>query len=394
METANIKAAEPGRSGWLAVFAVATATFTMVTSEFLPIGLLGTIADDLHASDGSAGLMVTAPGLVAAVAAPVLARKAGNVDRRHLLICLTGLIALADTVVALGPNLPVILIGRLILGAALGGFWALAAPVGRRLVRERDGNRAIATILGGISIGSVAGVPLGTFIGQGLGWRVAFFVAAAATAGVLLFQAMVLPKIEAERHGDAPPLLSIFTVRTLRLAFGATALIVAGHFAAYTYLQPFLALGGGGEAAEITGLLTGFGIAGVLGTWLGERLASRDVRRSLLAVAIALAIAIGASLSLGSYLLPLVLAILLWGCAFGALPVCAQIWIHMGAPDRFEAGSAMLVTVFQIAVAAGAFIGGLAADSSFGVRAAFFVGVALSTTAAGLILRGKVAAAT
>lgn len=385
MPTATAQA-DLARSSWLAVFAVATATFAMVTSEFLPIGLLGAIARDLHASDGSAGLTVTVPGLVAAIAAPVLVRTAGHIDRRYLLLSLTGLIALADTIVALGPNLPILLVGRMVLGAALGGFWALAAPVGRRLVREQDGNRAIATILAGISVGSVVGVPLGTFIGQELGWRAAFMNASIATAAVLAAQAIVLPRLPAEGLSETPRLLSIFSLPAVRLGFGTAALIVCGHFAAYTYLQPFLTSWTGGTAGEITSLLSLFGLAGVLGTWLGERLASRNVHSALLTVATLISLSIVLALAFGAHLIPLAFAIFLWGTAFGALPVCAQIWIHQAAPDRFEAGSAMLVTVFQMAVAGGAFVGGLTADSTLGVGGAFCAGAALATCASLLLL--------
>jgi MFS family permease len=168
---------------WLAMASVALGSFAMVTSEFLPIGLLGAIARDMGVAEGRAGLMVTVPGFTAAFAAPAATLLAGRLDRRTLLLVLSALILGSNLLVAGAHGFGMLLAGRVLLGLCVGGFWALAAAVGRRLVPEASGDHATAIVLAGISAGTVLGVPLATAIGNSLGWRGAFVVVAAGAAG-------------------------------------------------------------------------------------------------------------------------------------------------------------------------------------------------------------------
>lgn len=148
-----------GRARWLAVTTVAVGTFTIVTSEMLPVGLLTSIAADLRVSEGTAGLMMTVPGLVAAVSAPVLAVAARGLDRRLTLLGLMALLAGANLVAALATDYLVMLAARVLTGVSIGGFWAFAAGLGARLVPERSVGRATSVILSGVSVASVLGVP-------------------------------------------------------------------------------------------------------------------------------------------------------------------------------------------------------------------------------------------
>jgi len=370
---------------WLRVVAIAGGTFVMVTSEFLPIGLLSPMAHDLGVSEGRAGLMVTMPGMVAAVSAPLLASIAGRFDRRILLLSMSLLIILADLVVASAFSLLTILLGRMILGAALGGFWALAASAGRKLVPEADGNRAIALILGGISIGTVAGVPLGTFVGEIAGWRAAFASVAVLGGAMLVAQGLLLPPIPGDASASIRSLFYVARVSGVQVGYAAAALTAAGHFAAYTYLQPFLAVSGWNEPIPLTVILASYGIAGIAGTWTGERVATRSAGLGFAAVAFLVGVAIELAVLAQGFPWIVAVAVVLWGAAFGALPVCVQIWTFEAAPAEFEAGSALMVTVFQIAVAGGALLGGRLVDGP-GVRVAFAVGGALAVTAAVVLM--------
>jgi len=357
----------------------------MVTSEFLPIGLLGPMAHDLRVSEGRAGLMVTAPGLVAAVAAPLLTSIAGRIDRRILLLILTGLIMLSDLVVASAPGLIPVLAGRMLLGMALGGFWAFAAAVGRKLVPDAWGNRATALILGGISVGTVAGVPIGTMIGDLVGWRFAFLAIAALGALLLLAQFVLLPPVPGNEGTNIGTLLAITRVPAVRVGYAAAALVAGGHFAAYTYLEPFLANHGWNGGSGLTALLAVYGVSGIAGTWAGERLATRTVATSFILVALVIAGSIRLAALAGDHGWAITLAIILWGAGFGALPVCVQIWTFEAATDQFETGSALMVTVFQLAVALGALLGGRLVDG-IGIGAAFSAGAALACLAAVILV--------
>ena len=161
-----------GLRAWLAVTSIAVGTFAMVTTEFLPIGLLTAIAGDLGVSEGTAGLMVTVPGIVAAITAPVVTVAAGSIDRRILVVLLTALIVLSNVVAWLTPTFTIMLLGRVLLGLCVGGFWTFAAAIGRRLVPEASGGRATALIIAAISVGTVVGVPAGAMIGELASWRV------------------------------------------------------------------------------------------------------------------------------------------------------------------------------------------------------------------------------
>jgi predicted MFS family arabinose efflux permease len=180
---------------WLAVLSVALGAFVFVTSEFLPIGLLTQISAGLHVSDGIAGLMVTIPGLVATFAAPLMTIGAGRVDRRILMLGLTGLLVASNMTSALASDFAVMLAGRVMFGISVGGFWTIAVTLGSRLVPKPMMTRATTIIAAGISIATVLGVPAGTLIAGFAGWRMAF----AAVGGVALLsgvaQLFVLPRL-------------------------------------------------------------------------------------------------------------------------------------------------------------------------------------------------------
>lgn len=146
---------KPPLHAWAAVASIAMGTFALVTTEFLPVGLLTGISADLQVTEGTAGLLITMPGVVAAFAAPLLTIAAGRIDRRFVLWLLTAIIAVSNIVAALSPNLAVMLMARILLGIGVGGFWAFAAGVGVRLVPAGSAGRATAIILAGISIGTV-----------------------------------------------------------------------------------------------------------------------------------------------------------------------------------------------------------------------------------------------
>jgi len=379
----------PALRGWLAVVSIALGTFVMVTSEFLPIGLLGPIARELGVSEGHAGLMVTVPGLVAAVAAPAAALLAGGVDRRILLLLLSALILAADLLVACASTFAAVLIGRTLLGLCVGGFWAFAVAVGRRLVPDAGGDRATALVLAGISAGTVLGVPLATAIASSVGWRGAFMAVAALALAVGLAQALLLPRLAASAGSALRGMPALLRNPRARAGFAAAALVAGGHFMAYTYLEPFLAREAGMGGAAIGLSLAAYGLAGLAGTFCGERLAARDVRMAFMGVIALLACALGASALVAAHALEAALLLILWGLAFGAVPVCLQLFLVRAAPAQVEAGSALLVTVFQLALASGAWSGGWLVDHA-GLRIAYGAGALTALLAlAPLALAGR-----
>ena len=147
---------------WLAVFSLACGTFALVNTEVLPIGLLSPIAQSLGVIEGHAGLAVMLPGLVAAISAPLIMLFARKMDRRNLLLLLSATVIVANGIAVMAQSFNILLIGRIILGIGVGGFWSFAIPSGRRLVSEEQGARAISLITAGVAVGTVAGVPADT----------------------------------------------------------------------------------------------------------------------------------------------------------------------------------------------------------------------------------------
>jgi predicted MFS family arabinose efflux permease len=368
---------------WLAVLSVSLGAFVVVTSEFLPIGLLTNISSGLKVSDGIAGLMVTIPGLVAAIAAPVMTIVAGRVDRRVLVLALMALLAGSNLIAALSPNFAVMLIARVLFGVTLGGFWTIAVTLGGRLVPKSSMARATTIIMAGISIATVAGVPVGTLIAGFSTWRAAFGVIGLVALLAAFVQLFVLPKLPAPAAPGLRQITGLLHHPDARLGLLTVAVVMAGHFAAYTYVTPFLKDHTKISPGFLSSLLLAFGVAGIFGNFLGGAFAAKNLRATITSAVILL----GASVMLLPFfagnLTGISTLLLIWGLAFGALPIVLNLWVFKAAPDAIEGGAALLVSTFQIFIALGSVLGGQVVDA-FGTSAVMWGGGA--TAAIGLVI--------
>jgi predicted MFS family arabinose efflux permease len=376
------------RANWLAVVSLAVSTFASVTTEFLPIGLLTDIAAGLHVSEGSAGLMVTMPGLVAALTGPALIVAAGRIDRRALLLALSAMLVGSNVLAALAQNLPTMLIARVMLGIVVGGFWTFAPGATANLVPPAMQPRAMSYVLAGISVATVAGIPAGAMLGNLAGWRAAFIASAVLAATVLALQLRILPAMPAARAIVPRDLLAPLTDRGTRLVLAVALLMMSGHFVAYTYLRPTLQQVFGLDAGTVTMLLLVYGLAGLAGTFLGGQFVLRSVKGAALAAAVLIAAVLLLAAVRGHGAVAATVSVLAWGGAFGLVPVALSTWMQRAAGEAPEAGQALLVTFFQIAIACGAFIGGIVVDAR-GVGSALLLGSVLAAMAAVSIGFGK-----
>lgn len=348
----------------------------MVTTEFMPIGLLTDIAAGLNVSDGTAGLMVTMPGVLAAIAGPALIVASGKLDRRTVLLTLSVLLVASNLLAAFAPNFATMLVARLLLGLCVGGFWTFAPSAATQLVRPEDQARAMSLVLAGVSAATVLGVPAGAFLGSLAGWRAAFGLTGALTAVVLLVQFWLLPALPPARAIRPRDLLTPFTNRMARVGLIAVLFLIAGHFAAYTYLKPLLQQVFGLAPDAVSLLLLLYGATGFAGTFVGGSLVARSPAGTTLLAAVLLATALLASNWLGGGMLAGGLVVVVWGTAFGLIPVALTGWMLKAMPEAPEAGQAMLVSSFQIAIAAGALLGGRVVDA-FGISSTMMVSGAL-----------------
>ncbi|MFI6711028.1 MFS transporter [Nonomuraea sp. NPDC050478] len=374
VEPASESAAD--RARWLAVTSLAAGTFILVTSEMLPVGLLTSIGSSLGVSDGTAGLMMTAPGLVAAVAAPVLAITTRRLDRRVTLLGLMALLGVANLAGALAQDYPFMLAARVLTGVSIGGFWAFAAALGPRLVPDRFVGRATSIILSGVSVASVLGVPAAAFLSSFADWRAAFAALGVAALALVALLAATLPPLPGEPPTKPGPSGAAAggtgkLSRPLKVVLVLTVLIVSGHFAAYTYVRPFLEQVAGAGPAFVGAALLLYGAAGVAGNFAAGARAAARPRAVLVTLAALMAVATAA---LPLIDLPLA-ALVVWGVGYGGVGVTLQLWIMRSGGG--ELGTALFVCAFNVSIALGAFAGGRVADG-VSVAAVMWLGAALA----------------
>ncbi|WP_327350809.1 MFS transporter [Streptomyces sp. NBC_01304] len=366
--------------GWSGVVAVAVGTFTVVTSEMLPVGLLTPIGDSLKVTEGLAGLTLTITGLVAAVSAPLLTSVLGRFDRRVVLCALMTVLVIGNLGAAWSPNFGVMVAARVLVGIGMGGVWAIAAGITVRLVPARSVGTATSLVFSGIALASVLGIPAGAYVGALAGWRTAFVAAAGLALLTTVAMAALLPRLPAAQAVQLGGVMRLFGNRRLRIGLIVVALLVTGHFAAYTYVRPVLEEVSGAGSGMIGSLLLVYGIAGVVGNFLAGAGAVRSPRRTLLAISSVLAAtvlllpAVGGSLWVAGALMAM------WGLSYGGVSVSTQTWILMAAPDAREGASSLFVSVFNGAIALGALIGGRAADG-IGITAVMWLGGGLALAA-------------
>ncbi|WP_405715667.1 MULTISPECIES: MFS transporter [unclassified Streptomyces] len=348
--------------GRLAVLSVMLGIFSIVTTEILPIGLLTSIGADFAVSDGTAGLMMTMPGLLAAVSAPLVTVATARVDRRLMLCAFMLLLALADFLIAAATDYRLVLVSRVMVGVTIGGFWSIGAGLAGRLVRPASVGRATAVIFSAVPLGSVLGVPAGTFIGGLAGWRTAFVVMGVLSVGVLALMLLVVPALPPAQVTRASLLRAVLDRPGTRFALLLTFLIVLSHFATYTYVTPFLERVTHAGPALITVFLLVYGAAGIVGNFVGGALVTRHPRLTVSLAAGLIAATTALLPLLGRWETGAVVLLAVWGAAYGAVPVCSQTWFAKAAPEAPEAASVLFTASFQATFALGALAGGAVLD--------------------------------
>ncbi|MEX0178867.1 MULTISPECIES: MFS transporter [unclassified Stenotrophomonas] len=350
---------EPSSSAWVAVFSLAMGVFGLLTAEYLPASLLTPMAADLGVSEALAGQAVTVTAVVALFAGLLVPRLTRSIDRRLVLLGFTALMILSNALVALSSSMGVLLVMRVLLGIALGGFWSMAAAVAMRLVPPQRVPRALSIIFSGIAVGTVVSVPLGSYLGGLLGWRSAFWAATAVGGLTLAFQWFTLPRM-APRKAAVPESV-VGLLRRPGVAVGMLGCVLAhtGQYALFTYIRPTLESLGQMSADGLALILLGFGVANFVGTLLAGWLMERSLKVTLVIMPALVGVA-----ALGMLLLPvgvggLSFLVALWGLAFGGVPVAWSSWVARAVPDQAESAGGMVVAAVQSSIAAGAALGGL-----------------------------------
>ncbi|QKW32720.1 MFS transporter [Actinomadura sp. NAK00032] len=358
----TVTPARTSTAGWAAVLSVTMGIFSIVTTEILPIGLLTSIGSGFTVSDGTAGLMMAMPGYLAAAAAPTVTIATARVDRRLMLCACMLLLASANFLAAAAPGYWAMLVSRVLVGVVIGGFWSIGAGLAERLVPAGSVRRATAVIFSAVPLGSVFGVPLGTLIGDLAGWRASFAVMGVLSTAVLVALAVLVPPLPAEQATRLDVLRSMIRNGGTRFALLATFLVVLAHFATYTYVTPFLERVTRVPPELLTVFLLVYGLAGILGNFLGGAAVARHPSAAFGVAGGLIAVATLAFPLLGRWEAGAIVLLIVWGVGYGAVPVCSQTWFIRAAPDAPEAASVLFTSSFQATLSTGALVGGVVVD--------------------------------
>lgn len=351
------------RSAWMPVIAVGLATFSVVTTEMLPVGLLTAIAGTLGVSTGNAGLMISLPAMLAALFAPFVVIVSGGVDRRLILCGLLALLVIANLASALATDLVIMLAARTVVGFCMGGIWAIAGGLAARLVPDNAIGLATSIIFGGVAAASVLGVPLGALIGDAIGWRWAFGCMALFSALVLALHLWVIPTLPVTGSVHISQFVAQLGNRKLLTGLLLTLLLVTSHFVAFTFVRPLLISVSGFNPQWIGAILFAYGIAGVVGNFVVGICAARYSTLTLIAIATGLVLTPLLFLTVGHTTFGGGTTLIFWGLAYGGLSVGLMTWMMKAAPRAVEIASALYVGVFNIGIALGAWAGGKLIDT-------------------------------
>ncbi len=377
------------QSSWGAVFAMSLAAFALVASEFMPVSLLTPIATDLQVSEGQAGQGIAVSGLFALITSLLIAAVAARVDRKKLLLSLTLLMIVSGSVVAFAPNYTIFMLGRALIGIAIGGFWSLSAATAMRLVPAGEVTRALAIVNGGNALATVIAAPLGSYLGALIGWRGAFLCVVPVALIASLWLLVSMPAIKTPTVAASGNLMRLMKRPPVALGMLAVSLFFMGQFMLFTYLRPFLENVTQVSVSMLSLMLLVLGVAGLAGTFLIEAFVKTSLFRTLAVIPLLMAVIALALISFGSSALGTTLLLGLWGLVATAAPVGWWTWLARTLPDDAEAGGGLMVAIIQLAIAAGATVGGLLFDFS-GYRATFEVSALLLLIAAGLaVLAGR-----
>ncbi|WP_181793209.1 MFS transporter [Streptomyces sp. WELS2] len=369
----------------LALLALAVGAFGIGTTEFVMMGLLPDVADDLHISIPSAGHLVSAYALGVVIGAPLLAALTARMSRRTVLIALMALFVAGNALSAFAPGNASLLAARFLSGLPHGAFFGVGAVVATAMVPPERKARSVSLMFLGLTVANIAGVPAATLMGQHLGWRATFLAVSAIGVAAIASLALLIPR----DHAPAPTAGLRGELAALRslpvwLALGTTVAGFGALFAAYSYVTPMLTDAAGYAETSVTLLLALFGVGATAGNLLGGRLADHSLRATLFGGL--------SSLMLVLLLFPLLmraewsaaLAVALLGMAAFVTGSPLQLMVMEKASAAPSLASSANQAAFNLANAGGAWLGGVALSAGFGTTSPALAGAVLAVLGLGV----------
>ncbi|MFF0740683.1 MFS transporter [Streptomyces sp. NPDC004111] len=351
-----------------ALLALATAVFITSLTETLPAGLLPAMSGDLGVSESATGQTVTVYAIGTALTAIPLTAATAAWRRKHLLLTAMAGFAAANTVTALSTDYTLTMAARFVAGVAAGLAWALLAGYARRMAPVHLQGKAIAIAMAGIPVALSLGVPAGTFLGKATDWQTAFLAMTALTLVLLGWIAAVVPDFPGlprrtgsaapgERPAKSPGVLSTLRVPGVTPVLFVTLVLVLAHTVLYTFIATFLAELGMGGSTDLVLLV--FGGASLLSIWIVGALINRRLRALTIGATLLIGVAAALLALLSDSTATVYVAVVLWGLGWGGAPTLLQTAAGDAGGEHADAAQAMLVTLWNVAMAGGGVAGGI-----------------------------------
>jgi len=348
---------------WGGIFAMTLCVFVLIASEFMPVSLLTPLAADLGVTEGLAGQGIAISGALAVLTSLCLSRLAGNMNRKHLLLGMTILMALSGLIIAFATNYQAYMTGRALIGIAIGGFWSMSAATAIRLVPHHQVTRALAIFNGGNALATVVAAPLGSYLGATIGWRGAFLCLVPVAIAAFLWQYVSLPNMSGRKNSaSGEGVFRLFRQPVVSIGLIACSLFFMGQFALFTYVRPFLETVTHVSASGLSLILLAIGIAGFVGTLLVTLVLNAAFYLTLIAIPLLMAAIAGALILTGHNVWIVALLSGFWGMLATAAPTGWWTWVARTLPEDAEAGGGLMVAVIQLAIALGSTAGGMVFD--------------------------------
>ena len=379
--------------------ALAVGAFGIGVTEFAPMGMLPTIANDLGVSIPTTGLLVSAYALGVLLGAPLMILTTGKIPRRHLLVGLMAIFTLGNVMSALATGYYDLLIARVITSLNHGAFFGVGSIVAASVVAPDKRAGAVAAMFMGLTLATIGGVPLATWFGELLGWRTAFWGIGGLGLVTMVALWFALPNLPLPKSDGVLAEIKVLGRGSVLAALALTVVGSSAMFTVFTYIAPILSNETHASTPFITAMLVLFGVGLTLGNIWGGKAADRSIDRTLIVSLSALILVLLAFAFLMRWPIPAAVSILIWGIASFAVVPPLQMRVMEAAKDAPNLASAVNIGAFNFGNAIGAAVGGAVINAGLGYPAISLAGAAMAGLGLLMVVtfawgaRGRMAAA-
>ena len=348
---------------WLPLIGLTVSVFIFNMSEFMPVGLLTSIADDFGTSESQTGLIISFYAWAVAICSLPLMLLLRKVDYRPMLLMAVLTFTVFQFLSGISTSYWMLMASRIGVALAHSVFWSIAAPLAVSVVEFRYHRFALSVMAVGTSVAMILGLPLGRVIGLAMGWRMSFFAIAAVSVLTLILLTAVFPQVRNPGTFTVKRMPDIYRNRVLVGVYVMIVVFVTGHFTCYSYIEPFLLDAAGLSDGSVTVALTVFGLAGIVGSMIFSKMYDRTRFRIVPAVLLFSGLSMMMfGLALGNFVLLMALCAL-WGMCYTLFCVISQNETLRAAPvDAAPVAMSLQSGIFNAGIASGSIVGGIVID--------------------------------